>query len=287
MRSPSRRPSPFVARLPRAACLAVWLTWCAVASQVVVAVAGGDTSADLRAALLTRSNEAREREGLGPLESDEGLQRAAQAHADDLARRGALTHEGTEPARATPARRVAAAGVALVEIAENLALIEGSDVAERAVAGWLESPEHRRNLLNEAYDVAGHGVAHGAEGTYLVGLLGARPLTRTRLTATPAQGPAEQAAPGDPVRLEIRYREPDQPLLLFVDGEHRQGAAAGAGVLTTELPLPEAPVRVSVGLDEGGGRARIVEEFTLAPGPPPTLTPGAPAPVGEAGGGEE
>lgn len=225
--------------------------------------------------LLTLSNEARSEEGIPPLTAHEGLARAAAGHADELARRGTLTHVSEDPDRRTPAARVARAGVALVEIAENVATIEGPDVAERTVGGWLESPGHRENLLNEAYTHVGHAVSVAEDGTSrIVQVLAARPLDRREARARPADG-------SDDVEIEIRYEEPDASLALFVDGEYQRGANVEPGVLRATVPAPAAPVEVGVGIDDGSGTIRMVERFELLPEAPPTLRPGAPS--GETG----
>lgn len=222
--------------------------------------------------LLARTNEARQDEGLPALEADAGLARAARGHADELARRGLLTHESEDEERRTPSRRVGLAGVALVEVGENLAVIEGADVAARAVDGWRDSPGHRRNLMNEAYTHAGHAVVADGDVHWIVQVLGARPLTRRSASAT-----VPEDAP-DQVLIELVYEPPDAPLALFVDGVHQPGAPVGPGELRARRARPDEPIEVSVGSDDGGGRARVVERFTLLPGEPPTLRPGLPNP---------
>lgn len=237
---------------------------------------------DLAARLLELSNEARAAEDLPPLKADEGLARAAAGHAAELARRGELTHRSERPEDRTPGRRVANAGVALVEVGENVAMIEGSDVAARAVEGWLDSPEHRRNLLDADYSHVGHAAAEAEDGTYLVQVFGARPITRLEAAArVPEDAATSDGDAPDEVILEIRYAGHDLPLALFVGDEFQRGAARGEGLLRTRVALERAPVRVSVGIAEDGGDVRIVEAFELRPGPPPTLEPGAVRPGGD------
>lgn len=219
--------------------------------------------------LLLLSNEVRAAEDLPALTEDAGLAQAARKHAEELARRGVLSHESEQADLRTPAQRVARAGVALVEVAENVAMIEGPDVAERTVEGWLESPGHRENLLDPDYDQVGHGVAEGSDATYVVQVLGARPITRVEAFAVAEDG-------GGEVTLELRYAEEDPSLVLFVDGRHQRGAEVEPGVLRTTVAAPDEPVPVSVGMHEGDDSVRIVEAFELRPGAPPSLVPGAP-----------
>lgn len=253
-----------MARFPLRLLLAVLLTF----------AGAGCAQEDLHDELLAATNAARAEHGLAPLAPDRGLARAAAGHARELAERGVLTHASTDPSRRRPADRVARAGVELVEVGENLAAMSGADVVERTVAGWLDSPGHRRNLLNGAYTHVGHAVARAGRIRWIVQVLGARPLERREAgVRVDAAGTAT---------LRLVYATPDAPLALFVDGRHRPAANVAPGELRLELPLPDAPLRVRVGLDAGDGSARIVERFELRPGPPPALVPGAPAGDAEA-----
>ncbi|AJE46242.1 CAP domain-containing protein [Celeribacter indicus] len=114
--------------------------------------------AEVRARLLAAMNAERRTRGLAPLAEDRRLTRAAQAHADDLARRGYFSH--SSPEGATPLRRVTQAGYTGCLVAENLSYGWGS--AERAVAEWMRSPGHRANLLNDGMREAGVGVGPNA-----------------------------------------------------------------------------------------------------------------------------
>lgn len=139
----------------------------------------------LRLELLEESNGARELHGLETFVADDGLARAAQAHAEENAALGVLDHGSPDPARDTHSERIALAGVALVRTGENLALMPGDQVARDSVEGWLESPLHRRNLLDPEFTHVGFGVAIGPGGTYVTQLLGARPFRRLRAEARP------------------------------------------------------------------------------------------------------
>lgn len=91
----------------------------------------------------------RERAGPAPpLRADSSLDRAAQSHADTMARFGELDHRGRDGS--TPAQRVARAGyehAALV--GENIA--GGAQSPDEVVNGWLASPGHCTNLMNEEF----------------------------------------------------------------------------------------------------------------------------------------
>ena len=110
--------------------------------------------------LLHYSNEARAAHALPLLSPDINLAIAARNHARDMAQRQYLSHESPDARSRTLAQRVALAGSPYNGLAENLAQFSRDiDVAEKAVAGWLDSRGHRENLLNPDYSHVGFGVA--------------------------------------------------------------------------------------------------------------------------------
>ena len=88
-------------------------------------------------------NQVRLSQGLQPLTLDAQLTRAAQAHANDLARQGKLSHFGAD--HSTPLDRVRRAGYRPRMAAENIA--GGQPTIAEAVKSWQESDGHNRNLL--------------------------------------------------------------------------------------------------------------------------------------------
>lgn len=98
--------------------------------------------------------------GLEPLAFDEGLERAAEAHAIDLLRRDFMGHE--DPDGLTASDRVALLARRFVGIAgENLAEHEGLALADleaqvgplavKMADGWMASEGHRENILRPDY----------------------------------------------------------------------------------------------------------------------------------------
>ncbi len=109
------------------------------------------------AALVELINALRTREGRRPLLTHRKLEKVAQAHAEEMARTGRLAH--TSPDSGTLTTRLRAEGVSAPFAAENLA--EAADAAA-AMAAFVQSPGHRRNLLLP--ELTHIGV--GAEGRY-------------------------------------------------------------------------------------------------------------------------
>jgi uncharacterized protein YkwD len=102
-----------------------------------------------------------------PLALDATLGRVAEAHARDMARRGIMSHEGSD--HSTAADRVARAGYPWRSVAENIA--SGQTGAADVVRVWLESPGHCANLMSP--DMREMGVAYAFDpsspgGTYWV-----------------------------------------------------------------------------------------------------------------------
>ena len=119
--------------------------------------------------VIAESNLARHTEGLAPLSTSTGANRAAMAYAQELAARKEISH--TSPARGLedPGSRLAAAGVSWTRVAENLALFSPRvGIAEHSIKGWLNSAGHRRNLLNPVYTITGAGVATDERGNYYI-----------------------------------------------------------------------------------------------------------------------
>lgn len=114
--------------------------------------------AAVRIALLAAVNTARRAAGVPPLAGDPRLDAAAQAHAEDMLARSYYAHES--PEGGTPRSRVEAAGFPAGSVAENIAARHLS--AGDAVAGWMSSSAHRRNLLDPRFTSLGAGVAVGS-----------------------------------------------------------------------------------------------------------------------------
>lgn len=124
---------------------------CATAISLAQTVAEARSTPAER--LLVLANEARVSEGLRPLTWDPALADAAMAHCLRMAAEGPLAHRyGGEPDLTT---RAGSAGAHFSLVEENIAL--GSN-AETIHQGWLNSPEHRANLLNPAIDRVGIAV---------------------------------------------------------------------------------------------------------------------------------
>ena len=119
--------------------------------------------------VVRATNVARIGHGLGPLAVDARLTRAAQAHTEDMVRRGFFAHQNPDGAQVWD--RAVAAGYGYRRVAENIAA--GQRTAAEVVRGWMDSPGHRANILDGELTQIGVGLVHGGEyGVYWTQVFG-------------------------------------------------------------------------------------------------------------------
>lgn len=107
------------------------------------------------ATLLATTNQQRYMAHESPLSVNTMLTRAAQSKANDMVRQNYWSHES--PDGGTPWSFIAATGYTYQLAGENLAY--GFTSAKQAIAAWMNSTEHRRNLLNRDFTDVGFGVS--------------------------------------------------------------------------------------------------------------------------------
>jgi uncharacterized protein YkwD len=130
----------------------------------------------LRQTALDLANQDRARYGFSGLRADPLLSKAAQRHAEDMLRRGYFSHYS--PEGRTPTDRFAAVG-GRKGAAENIFMIRDSSLPRTGVGlnrlsfferGWMGSPGHRRNLLDQRHGRFGFGLAVAGDRLYAVQL---------------------------------------------------------------------------------------------------------------------
>jgi uncharacterized protein YkwD len=105
--------------------------------------------------LLSDTNAERAKDNEPVLTLNPQLASAAQAKAEDMVKANYWAHNS--PDGKTPWSFISASGYQYQTAGENLAY--GFVSAEDSVAGWMNSPEHRANILDGAYRDVGFGVA--------------------------------------------------------------------------------------------------------------------------------
>ena len=107
-------------------------------------------------------NQVRRDNGLLPLLYNPLLSAAAHQYANFIASRDLLSH--TVDGRTFDQRDVAAGYSGWTVVGENLA--GGYATAEEAMAAWLASPGHRKNILNPAFLETGVGCTWNTNSSY-------------------------------------------------------------------------------------------------------------------------
>lgn len=150
----------------------LWLGLVCLALIAAVWELTGPRSSPAQAALPTPSpgqqliyltNQERAKAGLPPLRENELLAQAALTHARAMAEGDFFAHENLVAGTGL-ADRVLTAGYRWMTVAENI--FAGTEVPETALAGWLNSPGHRANILNPRVREIGVGYAFDPADTY-------------------------------------------------------------------------------------------------------------------------
>ena len=100
----------------------------------------------------------------GPLTLVPALNKAALAHARDMASHSFMGHKGSDGS--LPAQRATRAGYSWRSVGENVA--SGSATPEQAVQDWLHSPGHCANLMSATYTETGIAVVVDRESSAVI-----------------------------------------------------------------------------------------------------------------------
>ncbi|TCP99680.1 SafA/ExsA family spore coat assembly protein [Serpentinicella alkaliphila] len=104
----------------------------------------------------------RSKNGLKPLKENWELSRVARYKSNDMRDRGYFSH--TSPTYGSPFDMIKSFGIRYTAVGENIAM--GQRSAVDVMNGWMNSPGHRRNILNPNFTEIGVGYAAGTRGPY-------------------------------------------------------------------------------------------------------------------------
>lgn len=120
--------------------------------------------------VISLTNQQRAANGLGALSTNAQLNAAAQAKAQDMFANNYWAHDS--PSGKTPWDFIAASGYHYSTAGENLA--KDFDTSGGVVNAWMNSSEHRANILNSSYIDTGvavmNGTLQGSETTLVVAM---------------------------------------------------------------------------------------------------------------------
>jgi uncharacterized protein YkwD len=118
-------------------------------------------AAQVRAATLCLINAQRARHDRQPLSANAMLERAAELHSLDMAKRKYFEHQS--PDGEQPDARIVHQGYPPILVGENLAWGETAKSTPAIIVSmWMESPGHRANILEPGYREIGIGMAYDA-----------------------------------------------------------------------------------------------------------------------------
>jgi uncharacterized protein YkwD len=124
---------------------------------------------DQETEILGLVNQQRIRGGLPPLKFSPRLAVIARGHSYDMAMRHYLAHNS--PDGVAPADRISGVGIGYRTVGENIYMDDNADsanVPQRAMNGWLKSPEHLANIISGKFTETGVGIAQSADGSIYV-----------------------------------------------------------------------------------------------------------------------
>ncbi|OGG51389.1 hypothetical protein A2704_03405 [Candidatus Kaiserbacteria bacterium RIFCSPHIGHO2_01_FULL_54_36b] len=212
--------------------------FCVSAIQTLV-IRGNQAASVVSAVLVDLANGDRVSNSVGGLTINPQLVAAAQAKADDMAKRGYFAHSSPEGYDSW--HWFKKVGYQFSYAGENLAVdfVDSADV-ERA---WMNSPTHRGNLLDPHFTEIGiataEGVFEGRPTTFVVQMFGA-PAGASEV-ATPVR---EIAAPQDATAIAVATTEPTTNVL-GTSAEQAQAPIAHAGethpIAAVTAPSGKAP----------------------------------------------
>lgn len=116
-------------------------------------------------AVVEQTNQIRMEAGLGPLKRVDGLNNSARYHAADMSVDNYFNHNtmnvsmGQEVEVCDTWNRIESFYTDWQALAENIAA--GQRVPEMAIEGWMNSPDHRHNILSDSYWEIGVGFFEG------------------------------------------------------------------------------------------------------------------------------
>jgi uncharacterized protein YkwD len=141
--------------------LSMSLTTAAYAASNFTNASNNVAAAEQQAVNLLNTD--RRAQGLPDLKVDSRLTQLGEKYAQDMINRNFFSH--TNPEGQSPFDRMKQAGISYIYAGENIAINKSVPTAEVA---FMNSPEHRANILSKNYTKVGIGVAYDKNGEIYV-----------------------------------------------------------------------------------------------------------------------
>ena len=141
------------------ACLAPWPL--APRGEASPADANRERAATSEQAVISLTNVVRVGRRLAPLDTSDALAAIARRHSQDMLDRGYFDHCTPEGLHSSD--RIARGGLEFDATGENIYMVRNAtarpaELASAMVNGWMNSRDHRANILTPDYRVVGVGV---------------------------------------------------------------------------------------------------------------------------------
>lgn len=172
--------------------------------------------------LLSSTNKARQSNGAQPLQINNQLSTAAQIKANDMALKNYWSP--ISPNDITPWQIINSTGYKYQTAGENLAY--GFNSAQSVESAWLNSPNHRQNVIDTSYNDVGFGIVNDPDyqgqgpQTIVVALYGSN--TATRVTSSSSNQSFNTASISIPASQTVARAEvvakSNASLTIFVTG---------------------------------------------------------------------
>lgn len=133
------------------------ITACGAVALLCLLVFSGQAFAQSSTAIIALTNQQRAAAGFKPLAENEKLMASALAKAQDMLQRNYWAHYA--PDNTSPWDFIRATGYVYVYAGENLA--QGYADDQSVVNAWMQSPEHRKNILDPTFQDIGVAVIDG------------------------------------------------------------------------------------------------------------------------------
>lgn len=134
-----------------------------------------DIIAEMEAEILRLTNIERAAQGLSALQANAKLRAIAFGHSSNMLKNDYFDHD--DPAGCSSSCRASNGGYRWKAIGENIYMMSGyrlapQEMAARVVAGWIDSPGHRANILGTSFVESGVGVAIEGKDVYVTAVYG-------------------------------------------------------------------------------------------------------------------
>lgn len=137
--------------------------------------------------IVSLTNVSRVSAGLPELKANSLLSRSAQLKAEDMLAKGYFSHNS--PDGRTPWEFIESTGYGYIHAGENLAV--NFTEAEEVESAWMNSPGHKANILNKAFEEIGIGIAQGAyqgkNAIFVVQMFGTQAAQKITLSEEPTK----------------------------------------------------------------------------------------------------